>query len=112
MTSSDPPEPPPVPKPDIGTIWDVHPVEVPGLDKQNGVTLGRVLGRTTVAEAEERSDGKMTATIRIPEDQFVYEQGILVLPHGGILELTLINDDNNTHCAVLPAMATPSSSGW
>jgi len=26
-----------------------------------------------------------------------------VLPHGGELELTLINDDKNTHCAVLPS---------
>ena len=41
---------------------------VAGLDKQNGVTLGRILGRTNVGEAEE-SGGKMTATVRIPEDQ-------------------------------------------
>jgi PQQ system protein len=76
--------------------------EVAGLDKQNGVALGRILGRTTVGEAEE-SGGKMTATVRIPEDQLVYEPGVLVLPHGGVLELTLINDDKNTHCAVLPS---------
>jgi PQQ system protein len=76
--------------------------EVPGLDKQNGVTLGRILGRTNVGEAEE-AGGKMTATVRIPEDQLVYDPGVLVLPHGGILELTLINDDKNTHCAVLPS---------
>ena len=73
------------------------------MEKQNGVTLGRILGRTTVGEAEEGSGGKMTATVRIPEDELVYEPGILVLPHGGVLELTLINDDKNTHCAVLPS---------
>jgi PQQ system protein len=77
--------------------------KVPDLDKQNGVALGRILGRTTVGEAEEGSGGKMTATVRIPEDQLVYEPGVLVLPHGGVLELTLINDDKNTHCAVLPS---------
>jgi PQQ system protein len=77
-------------------------VAVAGLDKQNGVALGRILGRTNVGEAEE-SGGKMTATVRIPEDQLVYDPGVLVLPHGGILELTLINDDKNTHCAVLPS---------
>ena len=76
--------------------------DVPGLNKQNGATLGRILGRTNVGEAEE-SGGKMTATVRIPEDQLVYDPGVLVLPHGGILELTLINDDKNTHCAVLPS---------
>jgi PQQ system protein len=31
-----------------------------------------------------------------------WEPGILILPHGGTLELTLINDDKNTHCSVLP----------
>ena len=25
------------------------------------------------------------------------------MPHGGTIELTLINDDKNTHCAVLPS---------
>ena len=53
--------------------------------------------------AEEGSDGKMRATVRIPEDELVYEPGVLVLPHGGVLELELINDDKNTHCAVLPS---------
>ena len=76
-------------------------VDIAGLDKQNGVTLGRILGRGTVGQAEEGSDGKMRATIRIPEDELVYEPGILVIPHGGVLELEFINDDKNTHCAVL-----------
>ena len=30
-------------------------------------------------------------------------RGFSSLPHGGTLELTLINDDKNTHCAVLPS---------
>src|SRR3954468_12407643 len=77
-------------------------VDVSGLDHQNGVTLGRILGRGTVGQAEEGSDGVMRATIRIPEDEVADESGVLVMPHGGTLELTLINDDKNTHCAVLP----------
>ena len=39
--------------------------EVPGLDKQNGATLGRILGRGRVGTAEEGPDGKMRATVRI-----------------------------------------------
>jgi PQQ system protein len=72
------------------------------LDRQNGATLGRVLGRGTVGHAHEGPDGKMRATVRIPPDQLVFEPGVLVLPHGGELELQLVNDDLNTHCAVLP----------
>ena len=75
---------------------------VVGLDKQNGASLGRLFGTGNVGRAEEGSGGKMTATIRILEDELVYDPSILVLPHGGDLELTLINDDKNTHCAVLP----------
>ena len=77
-------------------------VDVSKLDHQNGVTLGRILGRGTVGVAEEGPDGTMRATIRIPEDELVYEPGVLVMPHGGTLELELINDDKNTHCAVRP----------
>ena len=76
--------------------------EMPELDRQNGATLGRMLGRGSIGEAEEGSDGKMRAKIRIPEDELVYEPGILVLPHGGEVEIEFTNDDKNTHCAVLP----------
>ena len=73
------------------------------LGRQNGTTLGRVLGSGKQAVAEEGPNGIMRATIRIPEDELVYDPGVLVCPHGGTIELTLINDDKNTHCAVLPS---------
>ena len=77
-------------------------VDVQHLDHQNAVTLGRILGRGRVGQAEDGAGGKMTATVRIPEDELVFDPGVLVLPHAGEVELTLINDDKNTHCAVLP----------
>jgi PQQ system protein len=73
------------------------------LDRQNGATLGRMLGRGNIGFAQEGSDGKMRATVRIPVDDLVFEPGILMLPHGGDLELELFNDDKNTHCFVLPS---------
>lgn len=78
-----------------------------GLDGQNKHTLGRVLGTTNVGYAEEDADGVMHATVRIPVDELRWDPGILVLPHGGTLKLTLINDDMNTHCAVLPNNGDP-----
>ncbi len=78
-------------------------IAVEDLDKQNGVTLGRILGRGKVGHAEEGSDGVMRATIRIRPDEISWDPSILVMPHGGDIELTLINDDLNTHCALLPS---------
>jgi PQQ system protein len=73
-----------------------------GLDKQNHAALGRVLGTGSIAEATERADGTMEATIRIKEDELCWDPAILVMPHGGVIELTVINDDKNTHAALFP----------
>ena len=74
-----------------------------GLDGQNKATIGRVLNTGSVGEATERPDGTMEATIRITEDSMSWEPSILVLPHGGTCELTIINDDKNTHACLLPS---------
>ena len=74
-----------------------------GLDTQNKGTMGRILASGSIAEATERADGTMEATIRINEDEIAWEPAILVLPHGGQLELTVINDDTNTHSCLLPS---------
>ncbi|MBB4932346.1 PQQ system protein [Lipingzhangella halophila] len=74
-----------------------------GLDKQNRASLGRLLGHGSVGRAEEGEDGRMHATIRIPPDELAWEPAILALPHSGDLELEIVNDDENTHCALLPS---------
>jgi PQQ system protein len=95
---------------EVGEMRDELPEVMPDwasrmgvFDRQNGATLGRILGRGNIGYAQESSDGKMRAVIRIPEDELVFEPGILVLPHGGDLELEVFNDDKNTHCFVLPS---------
>jgi PQQ system protein len=74
-----------------------------GLDRQNGAALGRLLANGNIGRAEDGPDGRMRATIRINPDELVYDPSVLVLPHGGDLDLELINDDDNTHCALLPS---------
>jgi PQQ system protein len=74
-----------------------------GLDAQNKAALGAVLGTGSIGQATERSDGRMTATLRINPDELSWDPSILVMPHGGDIELELINDDMNTHCALLPS---------
>jgi PQQ system protein len=74
-----------------------------GLDKQNGAALGRVLATGNIGKAEEGPDGRMRATIRIKPDELVYDPSVLVIPHGGDLDIEIINDDQNTHCALFPS---------
>jgi len=74
-----------------------------GLNTQNKAALGRVLGTGAIGQATEESDGRMHATIRINPDELVWDPAILVMPHGGDIELELVNDDLNTHCALLPS---------
>jgi PQQ system protein len=92
--------------PDVDELPDVVPnwaSRMGVLDRQNAAMLGRMLGRGNIGQAYEGSDGKMHATVRIPPDELVWEPGILMMPHAGTLELELVNDDLNTHCAVLPS---------
>jgi PQQ system protein len=74
-----------------------------GLDVQNKAALGKVLGTGNIGQAKENSDGRMSATIRINPDELRWDPAILVMPHGGDIELELVNDDLNTHCALLPS---------
>jgi PQQ system protein len=75
--------------------------ELPGVDRA-------VLGRLPVhggrlGYAEEGPDGRLHASLRIPLDELAWDPSIVVMPHGGTLELELVNDDQNTHCALLPS---------
>jgi|SRR5690625_99378 len=74
-----------------------------GLDAQNHAAIGQVLATGNIAHATEKPDGRMEATIRIHPDELSWDPAILVMPHGGDLELEIINDDYNTHCALLPS---------
>lgn len=73
-----------------------------GLDRQNRATLGRLVAHGGLEYAEEGPDGRMRAKVRIPLDELIWDPSVLVMPHGGDLELEVINDDQNTHGALFP----------
>jgi PQQ system protein len=54
-------------------VTEAAAVDVSKLNRQNGIALGRILGSGNVGQAEEGPDGKMTAEIRIPEDELAYD---------------------------------------
>jgi PQQ system protein len=74
-----------------------------GLDAQNKASLGAVLGTGNIGQAVEGPDGRLHATVRINPDELTWDPSIVVMSHEGDLELELINDDRNTHCALLPS---------
>jgi PQQ system protein len=74
-----------------------------GLDQQNQATLGRLLTTGSIGYAEEGDGGGMHAQIRIVPDQLIWDPSILVMPHGGDLDIEFVNDDQNTHCALVPS---------
>lgn len=74
-----------------------------GLDRQNKAMLGRLLGLGGLGLAEEGPDGRLHARVRIPPDELMWEPSIIVMPHGGDLELELVNDDHADHGALLPS---------
>ena len=45
--------------------------ELAELGRQNGATIGRLLANGNLGRAEEGSDGRMHARIRIPPDELV-----------------------------------------
>ena len=78
--------------------------DLAGLDRQNGAMLGRLPAHgSRIGHAEDGPDGRLHAEVRIPPDELVWDPSIVVMPHGGKLELELVNDDMNTHCALLPS---------
>ena len=74
-----------------------------GLDKQNKASIGRLLVTGKIARAEEGPDGRMRAQLRINPDELIWDPSVLVMPHGGDIDLEIFNDDFNTHCALLPS---------
>src|SRR3712207_9052931 len=45
----------------------------------------------------------MRAQVRIALDELAWDPAIIVMPHAGDLEVEVINDDDNTHCALFPS---------
>jgi PQQ system protein len=78
--------------------------ELPALDRQNKATLGRLFVHGGLGYAEEGPDGRLHAEVRIPPREFIWQPSIIVMPHGGDLDLDLVNDDPwDPHCALLPS---------
>ena len=77
--------------------------ELPAVDQQNEDIVGRLFPHGGLAHAEMGKDGVMRSRIHIPPDQFLWEPSVIVMQHGGDLELEFQNEDHNFHMAFLPS---------
>ncbi|NIB30570.1 copper oxidase [Pseudonocardia sp. MCCB 268] len=77
---------------------------------QNKATIGAVLGPARSA----RRPSALTGRWRRPSGSRRtgwWEPAILIMPHAGTIELTIINDDKNTHACLLPSNGDKQSIG-
>jgi len=76
--------------------------ELPNVDEPNKEIVGRLFAHGGLSRAEQGSDGVMHDRIRVPEGQLMWYPSIIVMDHGGDLELEFQNQDDGTHMAFLP----------
>jgi PQQ system protein len=77
--------------------------ELPGLDRQNKAILGRLFVHGGLGYARKGRDDRLRAQVRIPRHAYVWKPSVIVMPHGGDLEIEVVNDDPSPHAAVLPS---------
>ena len=76
---------------------------LPDLDHPNETVLARLIGTGGLSHARVGADGVMRDRLRIPLDHLLYVPGVVVMPHGGELELEIQNEDEAVHLAVIPS---------
>jgi PQQ system protein len=77
--------------------------ELPEVDRPNEEIVARLFPHGGLSHAKVGADGVMRDRIRVPENQFIWEPSIIVMPHAGDLELEFQNEDHNFHIAFLPS---------
>ena len=76
--------------------------ELPNVDEPNKEIVGRLFAHGGLSHATTGDDGVMRDRIRVPEGQLMWYPAIIVMEHGGDLELEFQNQDEGTHMAFLP----------
>lgn len=77
--------------------------ELPKLDQPNKEIIARLFPHGGLSHAKVDAHGVMHDRIRVPAGQFIWEPAIIVMPHGGELDLEFQNEDSNLHMAFLPS---------
>lgn len=77
--------------------------ELPNLDHPNDAVVAKLYALGGLARAEEGLDGTLHVDVTVPRNQYIWSPAIIVMPHGGELELAFDNPDQALHMAFLPS---------
>ena len=76
---------------------------LPESDEVNEAMIGRLFAHGGAADARIGGDGIMRVTVRVPEDKYLWEPAVIIMPRGGELEVDFSNEDRHPHAAFLPS---------
>jgi PQQ system protein len=78
--------------------------ELPEVDQPNEKMVARLFAHGGLGRAHQDADGVFRARVRVPSGQYIWEPAIIVMRHGGELELDFSNHDPFAyHAALLPS---------
>ena len=78
--------------------------ELPNLDHQNEMIVGRLFAHGGLNKAKQGDDGVWRAGIRVVKGEFLWNPALIVMKQGGVLELEFSNPDTiSHHAAFLPS---------
>jgi PQQ system protein len=78
--------------------------ELPNLDNQNELIVGRLFAHGGLERAKQGKDGVYRTVIDVKKGQFLWDPAIIVMREGGELELEFANPDLiSHHAALLPS---------
>jgi len=78
--------------------------ELPAVDNPNEAIVARLFPHGGLSHARLSGDGVFRDKIRIPKNEYIWEPAVIVMDHGGELELEFQNEDQNYHIAFLPSV--------
>jgi PQQ system protein len=77
--------------------------ELPEVDQPNEAIIGRLFAHGGLSYAQKASDSVFRDWVYVPKDQYIWYPAVIVMEHGGELELEFSNDDLVTHAAFVPS---------
>ncbi|HEU4632070.1 MAG TPA: MSMEG_3727 family PQQ-associated protein [Gemmatimonadaceae bacterium] len=77
--------------------------ELPATDDVNEALIGRLFAHGGAADARVGRDGVMRVAVDVPPDEYLWSPAVIIMPHGGELEIAFTNPDRVLHGAFLPS---------